>query len=71
MIRMCYSEFHIGERKFGEKKPLKDKSETHGLCDRCFELEMKRLGKRKLEAVLCQRELSECVDCMECWSDRD
>ena len=24
-----------------------------------------------VEEWLCQRELNECMDCMECWSDKD
>ena len=39
MIRICYSEHHQGDRKFGEKPPYDDKSETGGLCDACFEFE--------------------------------
>jgi hypothetical protein len=35
MIRVCYRCKIV----FGEKEPLEDKSETHGLCDPCFELE--------------------------------
>lgn len=40
MIRVCYSIHHVGNRKFGEKEPLEDKRETHGLCDSCFEKEI-------------------------------
>jgi hypothetical protein len=40
MIRICYSIHHIGDRKFGEKEPLEDKRETHGLCDPCFREEI-------------------------------
>jgi hypothetical protein len=39
MIRSCCSDHHIGDRIFGEKEPFEDKSETHGYCDPCFELE--------------------------------
>jgi hypothetical protein len=39
MIRVCYGKNHKGDRKMGEKEPLDDKSETHGLCDQCFEEE--------------------------------
>jgi hypothetical protein len=35
MIRICCRCKTI----MGEKKPLEDKSETHGLCDKCFEFE--------------------------------
>jgi hypothetical protein len=41
MIRICCSKYHIGDRKFGEKEPIEDKSLTHGFCPRCFELEAK------------------------------
>ncbi len=40
MIQICCSKHHIGDRKYGEKEPLKDKSETHGICDECFPREM-------------------------------
>ena len=36
MIRVCYRCKIV----FGEKEPFEDKSETHGLCDECFVLEM-------------------------------
>jgi len=35
MIRICYKCKTI----MGEKEPLEDKSETHGLCEDCFKLE--------------------------------
>jgi len=40
MIQVCYSNHHIGDRKYGEKEPLEDKRETHGLCNLCFEKEI-------------------------------
>lgn len=39
MIRVCYGEYHQGDRKIGEKPPFENTEETHGLCDPCFELE--------------------------------
>ncbi len=45
MIRICYSIHHQGNRKFGEKPPFDDLSETGGLCDRCFPIEKERLMK--------------------------
>ncbi len=39
MRRMCSSDHHVGDRCFGEKEPLEDKTETHGYCDPCFEVE--------------------------------
>jgi hypothetical protein len=35
MIRVCYR----CKTVIGEKEPFDDKSETHGLCDPCFEQE--------------------------------
>lgn len=40
MIQICYSKHHVGDRKYGEKDPLEDRSETHGICDPCFPREM-------------------------------
>src|SRR4030042_930076 len=45
MIRMCYSKFHVGDRKFGEKEPLDKKGETSGLCPDCQPKEWRRLEK--------------------------
>jgi hypothetical protein len=36
MIRVCYR----CKKVMGEKEPLDDKSETHGLCDPCLEKEL-------------------------------
>jgi len=41
MIQICYSKFHQGDRKYGEKEPLSDKSETHGVCSECWPMELK------------------------------
>jgi hypothetical protein len=41
MIRVCMTCKEV----FGEKEPLEDKSETHGLCERCFPLEMGKIEK--------------------------
>jgi len=30
---------------YGIKEPLEDDSETHGLCEECFPLEMKKIEK--------------------------
>lgn len=43
MIQICYSKFHQGNRKYGEKEPLHEKSETHGVCDRCWPLELEHI----------------------------
>lgn len=43
MIRVCYSKHHIGDRKFGEKAPFEDKSETSGVCEECFPKEMENI----------------------------
>ena len=34
MLRICSS----CKKKLGEKEPLEDKSETHGLCDMCLRI---------------------------------
>jgi len=39
MIRKCY---RCG-RVYGEKEPLADKSETHGLCAECLPKEKQRM----------------------------
>jgi hypothetical protein len=41
LIRICT----WCKEKFGEKKPFKDKSKTHGICDNCFASERKRIKK--------------------------
>ena len=43
MIRFCM----ICKKVFGEKKPFEDKSETTGICDLCWPVEMARI-----EAIL-------------------
>lgn len=49
MIRVCFSDFHSGDRIMGEKEPFEDKRETHGLCDGCLKLELEKIGERKEE----------------------
>lgn len=39
MIRIC----SYCARILGEKEPLEDKSETHGICEECEEKENKKL----------------------------
>lgn len=41
MIRVCA---HCDEI-YGEKEPLEDKSYTHGICIKCLEIELKKLGR--------------------------
>jgi hypothetical protein len=41
MLRVCCSDYHVGERLIGEKEPLEDRSETHGYCETCLKLELK------------------------------
>ncbi len=31
------------KKVYGEKEPYEDKSETHGACDKCYEIELKKL----------------------------
>jgi nitroimidazol reductase NimA-like FMN-containing flavoprotein (pyridoxamine 5'-phosphate oxidase superfamily) len=38
MIRVCCE----CKKVFGEKEPLEDRSETHGICEKCFPKVMKR-----------------------------
>ncbi len=45
MKRICYSVYHSGPRQFGEKEPILDQTETHGLCDSCFLREMEEVEK--------------------------
>jgi hypothetical protein len=40
MIQICCSRHHVGDRRYGEKEPLKDRTETHGICDACFPKDM-------------------------------
>ena len=40
MVRVCCSSHHVGDRVFGEKEPIEDRSETHGFCGDCFRLEL-------------------------------
>ena len=42
MIRVCYRCKIV----FGEKEPLEDRSETHGLCDECVVVEMKEIEEK-------------------------
>jgi len=49
MIRVCCSSFHIGDRKFGEKLPMEDKSETHGFCFSCFAKEKEDIERQLKE----------------------
>ena len=52
MIRMCYSQFHIGDRIFGEKEPLRERHNiTYGLCDECYKLEVKKISE-ELEQIV-------------------
>jgi len=45
MIRVCCA----CQKIMGEKEPLEDKSTTHGLCDKCFNEALRRIGKRRAE----------------------
>jgi len=40
MIRICMT----CKKVIGEKEPLEDKSETHGICDDCMEEELRING---------------------------
>jgi len=41
MIRICM----ICKEVIGEKEPLDDKSATHGICDKCLDLELTKIQK--------------------------
>lgn len=47
MRRVCYSEYHVGDRFMGEKEPIADKSETHGLCRKCLKMELEQIEKEE------------------------
>ena len=45
MRQVCY----ICGLLYGLKEPLDDDSETHGLCEECFRLEMQKLESVELK----------------------
>jgi hypothetical protein len=45
MIQVCC----VCWKKYGEKEPLEDKSETHGICEGCFPGELEKIQKIKKE----------------------
>jgi hypothetical protein len=45
MIQICY----VCWKRYGEKEPLQDKSETHGVCPGCFPGELEKIEKIKKE----------------------
>lgn len=42
MIRIC----SCCKKVIGQKEPLEDKSETHGICQECFKVEVAKLTMR-------------------------
>ena len=44
MIRICM----VCKDFIGTKEPLTDKSETHGICQKCFDLQVSEIKKAKL-----------------------
>ncbi len=48
MIRVCY--YHGCGVVYGEKKPLTDKSKTHGLCQKHLEISLKEI-KAEMEKI--------------------
>jgi hypothetical protein len=46
MIQICYSKHHVGDRKYGEKEPLEDKSITSGICSSCYPEELKDIREQ-------------------------
>lgn len=47
MIRICS---YCG-KYLGKKPPLKDKSETHGICDSCLEIQLQKIEARQKKKV--------------------
>jgi hypothetical protein len=43
MKRICCSEYHVGQRYYGDKEPFENQDETHGFCDSCLPLELKKI----------------------------
>lgn len=37
------------QRIMGEKAPLSDKSVSHGMCEKCYQEQMKEIKKMKLK----------------------
>jgi len=56
MKRVCY----ICRSHFGDKEPMDDDSETHGLCPECFRVEIDKIkSHQKKEITHQERELKE------------
>jgi hypothetical protein len=50
MKRICYSDFHIGDRYFGDKEPFEKQDLSHGVCPQCLPLELKKV-EEQLNAI--------------------
>jgi hypothetical protein len=59
MIQVCYSKYHIGDRKYGEKEPFSDRSETHGVCSKCWSRELRYIRREYKKYKERQRILGE------------
>jgi hypothetical protein len=56
MKRICY----ICRKHFGDKEPLNDTSETHGLCSACFRDQIRKIKSYQKKEITHQgRELKE------------
>ena len=44
MIRICM----VCKTFIGTKEPLADKSETHGICKKCFDIQIKNIKDKKV-----------------------
>ena len=45
MIQVCY----VCKQVYGEKEPLEDRQETHGVCPACWPGELERINKAMAE----------------------
>jgi len=50
MIRIC--NWYHEPRVLGEKEPLEDKSETHGLCEECYDRFVTEHKERKSDVKI-------------------
>lgn len=47
MLRIC----SYCNDVFGEKEPLDDKRESHGICPKCYQIEMNKLNIGKMSKI--------------------
>ena len=66
MIRVCY----LCHKYLGKKEPLDDPSVTHGLCDTCMVLELKRLDEEYFRIKGRHLTLAEENKILEVWPEK-